>query len=217
MSTLSMAEDSFDRSRAERSAREALAIGRAAESPLYICMSLLSLAGVVVHTDPDSAIELTDELIGHARDAELLWFEATGVRLQAHAQSRARHLTEASRTFIRALDLNGVGDFGELLWYTVLNTVEHFTRAGRVTAAATALGALSAARAAPSDDLVSHAVTRMRAHIDDQIDGDMAELEATGASMRLAELIGYLRAQLLEHAAAATPIKDLGPRTPDGD
>jgi hypothetical protein len=31
----------------------------------------------------------------------------------------------ASRILADALDLNGVGDFGELLWYTVLNVVEH--------------------------------------------------------------------------------------------
>ncbi len=106
----------------------------------------------------------------------------------------------ASRTYVEAIDLNGVGDFGELLWYMVLNIVEHLTRVDDPAAAAVAVGAFSAATAAPSDDLVARAIERLRARIDQHLDGRGAELEATGASMRLAELLNQLRSHLINHA-----------------
>ena len=130
-----------------------------------------------------------------------MWHEATGIRLKAHALSRAGQLEAAGATYAHALDLNGVGDFGELLWYTVLNIVEHLIRAGRTTAAATALGALTAAPAAPSDDLVTRAIVRMRSRIESQLDGDPTELEEAGSSMRLADLTRYLHNELTDHAA----------------
>jgi tetratricopeptide (TPR) repeat protein len=201
LATLSMAEDSFDRPLAEQSARASLALARSVPSPLSTCHGLLALTGVVLHSEPEQAIDLADELIEVAHDTGSLWDEATGIRLKAHALSRAGRLEAASGTYTHALDLNGVGDFGELLWYTVLNIVEHLIRAGRATAAATALGALNAAPAAPSDDLITRVIIRMRARIESQLDSDPTELEATGSSMRLAELTRYLHHELTQHAA----------------
>jgi tetratricopeptide (TPR) repeat protein len=203
LATLSMAEDSFDRPLAEQSARASLALARSARSPLSTCSGLLALAGVVVHSEPEQAIDIADELIEVAHDIGSLWGEASGIRLKAHALSRAGQLETASATYAHALDLNGVGDFGELLWYTVLNIVEHLIRAGRAKAAATALGALNAAPAAPSDDLVTRAIVRMRARIESQLDCDPTEHEAAGSSMRLAELTRYLHHELTQHAVTS--------------
>jgi predicted ATPase/class 3 adenylate cyclase len=201
LASLSMTQDSFDRSTAERSARASIELGRSMPSPLILGYGLLALAGVVVHTGPERAIDIIDEEIEVSHAAGFLWAEAAGVRLKAHALSRAGRLTEASHTYVQALDLNGVGDFGELLWYTVLNIVEHLLRLGRPSAAAMALGAWNVATAAPSDDLVARFIVRIREAIGSQLDNDQAELEATGSSMRLAELINYLRAQLLDQPA----------------
>ena len=115
LAVLSMAQDSFDRTAAEQSARASLAVGRAASAPLLIGNGLLPLIGVVVHTEPERAIEIVEEMIDVARDAGDVWTEATGVRLKAHALSRAGELAAASRTYVEAIDLIGVGDFGELL------------------------------------------------------------------------------------------------------
>ena len=42
---------------------------------------------------------------------------------------------------------------------------------------------------------------RLRNRVADQLDRDPAELESTGESMRLAELLTYLRRKLIDHAA----------------
>jgi predicted ATPase/class 3 adenylate cyclase len=199
-SMLSIAQDSFDRAAAEQSARASLAVARSTSNPLAIGKALLALAGVIVHTEPERALDIINEMIDVAHDAGDLWIEATAVRVKAHALSRDGKLPAASRTYVEALDLNGVGDFGELLWYTVLNIVEHLSRIDDPTAAAIALGAFSAAPAAPSDDLSFSAMVRMRDRIAEQLGEDPAELEATGASMRLAELLNYLRDHLIGHA-----------------
>jgi predicted ATPase/class 3 adenylate cyclase len=201
LASLSMAQDSFDRPAAEDSARASIALGRSVSSPILLSYGLLALAGVVVHDEPEEAIDIIDELIDVSHAVGYLWAEAAGVRLKGHALSRAGDLAAASRTYAQAIDLNGVGDFGELLWYSVLNIVEHFSRIDDPTAAAIALGALASAPAAPSDDLVARAVLRMHDRVAGQLDRDPAELEALGASMRLPELLTYLRGHLIDHAA----------------
>lgn len=202
LATLSMAQDSFDRAAAERSARQAIAIGRESGNPIEVCGGLLALAGVVAHSEAGRAADLAAEILEIANRAELIWYEATAARLRAHALSRAGRLSEASDAYARAIALNGVGDFGELLWYTVFNVVEHLARIGEPDAAAVALGAFREAPAAPSDDLIARATDRLARQVADTFGSDDLAVEAQerGRTMRLADLLRLLQQRLAAHA-----------------
>ena len=202
LSTLSMAEDAVDRPTARRNAERVVEIGESLDSPVVICHGLLALAGVLAHNDYVDARQTAARLVDAARDAGDLWHEATGTRLEGHTASRAGDLHAASGIFADALDLNGVGDFGELLWYTVLNLVEHLNRADLHADATVALGAFSTAPGAARDELVSRAVhrlnDRLRATLADDLDIERYEY---GAGLATGVLLIHLDGVLRAHAA----------------
>ncbi len=170
-----------------------------------VCHGLLPLVGAVVHQRPDEALPIIDELVTTAARARARWYYAAGLRLKAHAFSRAGKLEQASATYADALDLNGVGDFGELLWYTVLNILEHLTRIEQYELAALASSAIRRAPAAPSDDQVERSLARLHSRLASQLGSDqVAAFEAQVATMPLAEFLAKLNHGLRGHAATAT-------------
>ena len=202
LSTLSMAQDAIDRSAARKSAERVIQLGESLDSPMVVCHGLLALAGVLAHSDYASARETAARLVDTARNAGALWSEATATRLEGHAASRAGDLHAASRTLADALDLNGVGDFGELLWYTVLNVLEHLVRAELFEDAAVTLGAFSSAPGASRDELVTRATRRLdadlRAALTDNVYGDRYQ---HGTELATGELLIYLDGTLRSHAS----------------
>ncbi len=203
LSTLSMAQDAVDRGEARRSAERAVRLGESLDSPSVLCSGLLSLTGVQVHNDHATARITAARLVATAQHAGALWFEATGTRLEGHIASRAGDLHQASAIFAEALDLNGVGDFGELLWYTVLNVVEHLGRAGLHEDAALALGAFSSAPGASRDQLVTRAVDRLAERLRVELAPDVYdEWFGRGSALVTGELLIHLDGVLREHALA---------------
>ena len=201
LSTLSMAQDAVDREEAHRSAERCIELAESLDSPNVLCSGLLSLTGVQAHHDLGAARATAAQLVMMAREAGALWFEATGTRLEGHTASRAGDLHEASEIFARALDLNGVGDFGELLWYTVLNVVEHLGRAGLHEDAALALGAFSVAPGASRDQLVTRAVDRLAERLGGTLAPDVFdECFGGGAELATGELLIHLDGVLRAHA-----------------
>src|SRR5262245_11174497 len=189
LANLSMAQDAYDREAAVASARFAIAIARASDIPLGIAMGLVSLAGAVVHKNPDQALTVIGEALDSARQCGARWNHAHALRLKAHALSRAGHLTDASTAYGEALEFNGVGDYGELLWYTVVNIIEHLQRAGRPETACIALGKLDAS-GAPRDVLIRRFLERSRRKLALELDPDrQAELEDRGRALNLAEFL----------------------------
>ena len=203
LGVMAMAQDSFDHDLARTTATSAVEIGRAHDSPLAICQGLLSLAGATVHNRPDAALPLIEELLALADKEGLRWYQATGLRIYAHALSRAGRLAEASTTYADALALNGVGDYGELLWYTVLNVIDHLNRTRQQTPAAVAMAAIRQAPAAPSDDQIQRALARLEEHLRMQVGSDDFEaLEIQASAMTLASFLIYLDEALREHASS---------------
>ena len=199
-----MAQDAADRDEARRSAERAVELAESLDAPNVLCSGLLSLTGVQAHNDHATARVTAARLVTTAQHAGALWFEATGTRLEGHIASRAGDLNEASEIFAEALDLNGVGDFGELLWYTVLNVVEHLSRAGLNEDAALALGAFSGAPGASRDQLVTRAVDRLAARLRGELEGDSYdEWFERGAELATGELLIHLDGVLRKHALAA--------------
>jgi hypothetical protein len=175
-----MAQDAYDRELAATSARCAIDIARTSNIPLGVTMALNSLAGALVHNKPDQALPVIDEALNTAQQCGSRWNYAQAMRLKAHALSRAGRLTDASAAYAEALELNGVGDFGELLWYSVVNIIEDLQRAGRPETAAIALGKLEAS-GAPRDALIQRALERSRHNLTAHLDPDhQAGLEAPG-------------------------------------
>ena len=200
LSTLSMAQDAVDREEARRSAERAVALGESLDAPNVLCSGLLSLTGVQAHHDHATARVTAARLVTTAQHAGALWFEATGTRLEGHIASRAGDLNESSEIFAKALDLNGVGDFGELLWYTVLNVVEHLDRAGLYEDAALALGAFSRAPGASRDQLVTRAVDRLAERLrNDLVGGVYDEWFERGTELATGELLIHLDGVLRKH------------------
>jgi predicted ATPase/DNA-binding SARP family transcriptional activator/class 3 adenylate cyclase len=200
LANLSMAQDAFDRDLAAASARSAIAVARASDNSLGIALGLVTLAGAIVHKNPDQALPVVDELLTTAQRCGARWNYAHGLRLKAHALSRAGRLTDASGAYTEALELNGVGDFGELLWYTVANIIEHLQRAGRSETAAVALGKLEAA-GAPRDALIRRSMERSRRDLDTQLGADRrSALEGRGPTLNLSEFLALLDDELRRHA-----------------
>lgn len=197
LASLAMVQDSFDREAAEASARRSIELARQHGTFVGLNMGLLALAGVLLHKDPGAATKVIDELLELADHSGSRWHQATGLRIKAHALSRAGDLEAASRTYARALELNGIGDFGELLWYTVINVVEHLHRIDASETAAIALGAFMHAPSAPVDDLIQRAITRLRSALADQLGAErIAQLEAEGVALNLASLLRLLQSEL---------------------
>jgi hypothetical protein len=189
LANVSMAQDAYDRELAAASARSAIDIARTSNIPLGITMGLNSLAGALVHNKPDQALPVIDEALNTAQQCGSRWNYAQGMRLKAHALSRAGRLTDATAAYAGALELNGVGDFGELLWYSVVNIIEHLQRAARPETAAIALGKLEAS-GAPRDALIQRSLERSRHNLTDQLDPDrQAGLEAGGRELNLGEFL----------------------------
>ena len=203
LSTLSMAQDAVDREAARHSAGRAVELAESLDSPNVLCSGLLSLTGVQPHDDHATARVTAARLVTTAQHAGALWFEATGTRLEGHIASRAGDLHQASEIFADALDLNGVGDFGDLLWYTVLNVVEHLGRARLYEDAALALGAFSGAPGASRDQLVTRAVDRIAERLRDEVAGHAYdEWFERGAEVATGELLIHLDEVLRKHALA---------------
>ncbi len=121
LGTLSMAQDSFDRSLAASTAQSAIDVAGMADAPLFVSGGLLALVGTYVHREPERR---------PARDRRPA-LEARGSATTAGAwppRPGSRPMLSPDRggwrrrssAFAEALDLNGVGDFGELSRDTVL-------------------------------------------------------------------------------------------------
>ena len=202
LSTLSMAQDAVDRSTARKSAERVIQLGESLNSPMVVCHGLLALTGVLAHNDYNSARRTAARLVETARDAGALWSEATGTRLEGHAASRAGDLQAASEILADALDLNGVGDFGELLWYTVLNVIEHLVRAELHEAATVTLGAFSSAPGASRDELVTRAARRLDAELKAALpDNAYSDRYQHGTELGTGELLIHLDGVLRGHAS----------------
>jgi predicted ATPase len=193
MAALSMVQDSFDRERAAASARSAIAVAQASGSSLPLAYGMLALIGTLLHKEPEEALPIIRDMLALAEASGDRWHQATAMRLHAQALSRTGRVVEASTAFGDALALNGVGDYGELLWYSVLNVIEHLLRVENFDASCVALGAFEAARTAPQDTLVQHAVYRLKRALDGRLGPERrSALEVQGRSLTLADFLTYL-------------------------
>ncbi|MEM7273078.1 MAG: winged helix-turn-helix domain-containing protein [Actinomycetota bacterium] len=186
----SMAADAIDRDRARREAEAVLVAADRLERPLLRAGGLLCLAGTQAHSDREAALATVTELIEVAREIGSQFHLGSGLRIRSHLLSRLKRLDDADRSYREALEVNGIGDRGPYLWYTVLNLIEHFIRCDRPETAAVAIAAYDRSPAAIQDDLVKRNLARSRSMLADRLGQEQLE-----ASERHA--VGLTQAQLL--------------------
>ena len=102
LGTLSMAQDSFDRSLAASTAQSAIDVAGMADAPLFVSGGLLALLGTYVHREPERRPARDRRpALSNARFCDDRWSLATATRLKAHALSRSGRLAEAQQRLCR--------------------------------------------------------------------------------------------------------------------
>lgn len=193
MCMLSWILDATDRDGARRAAEAALEAADELGSPLLRVNGLVGLVGTLAHDAPDEALAVSEEMVALARASGSRWNVATAVRIRSHLLSRAGRLDEADRSFEEALEVNGLGDRGEYLWYTLANLIEHLIRRGRHDDAGLALLAYHRTPAAIQDPLVAGGLARLRRRLERELEpARWTELEAEAAELPLVGLLERL-------------------------